>query len=71
LPLYPAAQCADNEDMAEIAVILVAAGLFIAGFVAWYTMWHRRMVAAFERVRVGTDISTAAPQFPRRTPRRA
>jgi hypothetical protein len=43
--------------MAEIPVILVAAGLFIAGFVAWYTMWHRRMAAAFERVRVGTDRS--------------
>lgn len=57
MPLYSAAQCADNEDMAEIAVILVAAGLFIAGFVAWYTMWHRRMAAAFERVRVGTDRS--------------
>jgi hypothetical protein len=57
LPLYPAAQCADTEDMAEIAVILVAAGLFIAGFVAWYTMWHRRMAAAFDRVRVGTDRS--------------
>ena len=40
--------------MAEIAAILGAAGIFVAGFVAWYTMWHRRMAAAFERVPVGT-----------------
>ena len=43
--------------MAEITAILVAGGLFIAGFVAWYTMSHRRMAAAFERVRVGADRS--------------
>jgi hypothetical protein len=43
--------------MAEIAVILVAAGLFIAGFVTWYSRWHRRMAAAFERVPVGVDRS--------------
>ena len=42
--------------MAEIAAILVAAGLFIAGFVAWYTMWHRRMAAAFERVRSARTV---------------
>ena len=65
MSLYPAAQRADNKDMAEIAVILVAAGLFIAGFVAWYTMWYRRMVAAPERVRVGSDRS--APVVRRRT----
>jgi hypothetical protein len=43
--------------MAEIVAILVATGLFIAGFVVWYTMWHRRMAASFERVRVGSDRS--------------
>jgi hypothetical protein len=43
--------------MAEIVMILGAAGLFVAGFVAWYTMWHRRMETAFERVPVGTDRS--------------
>lgn len=43
--------------MAEIVAFLVAGGLFIAGFVAWYTMWHRRMETAFERVPVGTDRS--------------
>jgi hypothetical protein len=43
--------------MAEITAILVAGGLFIAGFVAWYTLWHRRMAAAFERVAIGVDRS--------------
>jgi hypothetical protein len=43
--------------MEEIASILVVAGLFIAGCVAWYTMWHRRAAAAFERVPVGDDRS--------------
>ncbi|HEX4434358.1 MAG TPA: hypothetical protein VH012_05985 [Acidimicrobiales bacterium] len=43
--------------MAEIAAILTAGGLFIAGFVTWYTMWHRRVANAFERVAVSTDRS--------------
>jgi hypothetical protein len=43
--------------MAEITVFLGAAGVFIAGFVTWYTMWHRRAANAFERVPVGTDRS--------------
>ena len=43
--------------MAEITAFLVAAGLFIAGFVAWYTLWHRRVATAFERVPVGADRS--------------
>jgi hypothetical protein len=43
--------------MAEIAVILGAAGIFVAGFVAWYTVWHRRLATAFERVPVGTERS--------------
>jgi hypothetical protein len=43
--------------MVDITVILVAVGSFIAGFVAWYTLWHRRMAAAFERVPVGADRS--------------
>jgi hypothetical protein len=43
--------------MAEIAAILAAGGLFVAGFVTWYTMWHRRMAAAFERILVGVDRS--------------
>jgi hypothetical protein len=43
--------------MAEIVMILGAAGVFVAGFVAWYTVWHRRMATAFERVPVGTARS--------------
>ena len=43
--------------MVDISVILVAVASFIAGFVAWYTLWHRRMAAAFERVPVGADRS--------------
>jgi hypothetical protein len=43
--------------MAQITAILVGGGLFIAGFVVWYTLWHRRMAAAFERVPVGVDRS--------------
>jgi hypothetical protein len=44
-------------DMAEITAFLVAGGVFIAGFVAWYTLWHRRMATAFERVPAGADRS--------------
>ena len=43
--------------MSEITVVLGSAGLFVAGFVAWYTMWHRRAAAAFETVPVGTARS--------------
>jgi hypothetical protein len=46
--------------MAEIAVILGAAGTFVAGFLAWYTMWHRRMATAFERVPVGNGTARSA-----------
>jgi uncharacterized membrane protein len=38
--------------MAEIVVILGAAVLFVAAFVALYTTWHRRAASAFERVPV-------------------
>jgi hypothetical protein len=40
--------------MSEIAVIVGAAGMFVAGFVAWYALWRRRVAAAFRRVPVGT-----------------
>jgi hypothetical protein len=43
--------------MAVIMLILGTVGVFVAGFVAWYTMWHRRMATAFERVPVSTDRS--------------
>jgi hypothetical protein len=38
-------------------VAMVVGGVFVAGFVGWYTFWHRRMAAAFERVPVGIDRS--------------
>jgi hypothetical protein len=43
--------------MGEIVVILGAAGLFVAAFVAWYTAWHHRAATAFERVPVGSARS--------------
>ena len=43
--------------MAEITLILGSVGLFVAGFVAWYTVWHRRASAAFERVPVSAARS--------------
>ena len=45
--------------MAEIVAMVAAGGLFIAGFVACSTMWHRRMAASFQRVRVGSDRSAS------------
>ena len=38
-------------------MILVVAGAFVAGFVGWYTVWHRRVANAFERVPVSTERS--------------
>ena len=38
-------------------MIMVGLGAFVAGFVAWYTLWHRRVANAFERVPVSTDRS--------------
>jgi hypothetical protein len=55
--LFLAGAGSHTVDMAEITAILVAGGVFSAGFVAWYTLWHRRMAAAFERVPVGADRS--------------
>ena len=40
--------------MAQITMIVGSVGLFVAGFVAWYTLWHRRVRPAFERARVGS-----------------
>ncbi len=38
--------------MEEITLIAGSAVLFTAGFAGWYTLWHRRAAASFERVRV-------------------
>ena len=39
--------------MTQIMMIVGPVALFVAGFVAWYTLWHRRLESGFERVRVG------------------
>ena len=39
--------------MAQLAMTLGSAALFTAGFVTWYTLWHRRVESCFERVPVG------------------
>jgi hypothetical protein len=38
--------------MAEVAVTAGSIGVFAAGFLGWYTLWHRRMASSFERVPV-------------------
>jgi uncharacterized iron-regulated membrane protein len=40
--------------MAQITMIIGSIALFVAGFFAWYTLWHRRAESAFERVPVGS-----------------
>jgi hypothetical protein len=39
-------------EMGVLALIVEAIGFFVAGFVSWYTLWHRRMRHAFEKVPV-------------------
>jgi hypothetical protein len=39
--------------MTQLTLIASTVGLFVAGFVAWYTMWHRKVESCFERVPVG------------------
>jgi hypothetical protein len=39
--------------MADVTLIIGAVALFIAAFATWYTVWHRRLESAFERVPVG------------------
>jgi hypothetical protein len=43
--------------MAEIVMVLAGVGAFVVGFGAWYTLWHRKVANAFERVPVSTDRS--------------
>jgi hypothetical protein len=40
--------------MAEVAVIAGSIGVFVAGFLGWYTLWHRRLGSSFERAPVRT-----------------
>ena len=37
--------------MAEITLIAGSVGLVVAGFAAWYTIWHRR-ISSFQRLPV-------------------
>jgi hypothetical protein len=39
--------------MTQITLIASTVGLFVAGFITWYTMWHRKVESCFERVPVG------------------
>jgi len=43
--------------MAMITLVVGSVGLFVAGFVAWYTIWQRRAASSFERVPVRTRRS--------------
>jgi hypothetical protein len=38
--------------MAEITLIAGSVGLGVAAFLAWYTMWHRKVESSLERVPV-------------------
>lgn len=35
-----------------ITLIVGSLSFFVAGFAAWYTLWHRRLASSFERVPV-------------------
>ncbi|HEX3333767.1 MAG TPA: hypothetical protein VHS57_05460 [Acidimicrobiales bacterium] len=40
-----------------ITLIIGSIAFFVAGFAAWYTLWHRRLESSFERVPVRTGRS--------------
>ena len=56
--------------MAMITLIVGSVGLFVAGFAAWYTIWHRRVAASFERVPVRTGRSVRVRANRATAPRR-
>ncbi len=43
--------------MGVLALIAGAVGVLVAGFVSWYTVWHRRVGTAFEKVPVARGRS--------------
>jgi hypothetical protein len=47
--------------MIEVAVIAGSVGVFVAGFGAWYTFWHRRLASSVERVPVRTGFDPRRP----------
>jgi hypothetical protein len=42
----------EEVDMAVLSLVIGSIALFTGGFAVWYTVWHRRVEAAFERVPV-------------------
>jgi hypothetical protein len=40
-----------------IALIIGSVALIVTGFVAWYTVWHRRFESSFERIPVRSGRS--------------
>jgi uncharacterized iron-regulated membrane protein len=46
--------------MTQIAMIIGSIALFVAGVVAWYTLSHRRVESALERVPVESRRSSDA-----------
>jgi hypothetical protein len=43
--------------MAVLSLVIGSIALFTGGFAVWYTIWHRRVEAAFERVPVDSGRS--------------
>ena len=43
--------------MAVLSLIIGSIAFFVASFAVWYTIWHRRVEAAFERVPVESGRS--------------
>lgn len=43
--------------MAVLSLVIGSIALFTGGFAVWYTVWHRRVEAAFERVPVESGRS--------------
>lgn len=43
--------------MAVLSLVIGSIALFAGGFAVWYTVWHRRVEAAFERVPVESGRS--------------
>jgi hypothetical protein len=46
--------------MPVITLLVGSVGLFVVAFLAWYSVWHRRLASRFERVRVESGRSRQA-----------
>jgi hypothetical protein len=53
----PAGAVTGKDEMAMIALIIGSVALIVTGFVAWYTVWHRRFESSFERIPVRSGRS--------------